>query len=179
MRSKVHKWFWVWDFDKEEQWLNEMAAHGKGLVHVGFCTYEFEDCAPGAYFYRMELLENLPDTTESSTYIGFLEETGAEQVGNYLRWCYFRRKAELGPFDLFSDFDSRIRHLNRILWLLWVVLVLNLLLGAANIAMFSPVSVNTVLGIANLAVAAVLLLAVCRITSKKNRLRRERSITEN
>lgn len=27
MRRTVHKWFWVWDFDKEEKWLNIMAAY--------------------------------------------------------------------------------------------------------------------------------------------------------
>ena len=21
----LHKWFWVWEFEKEERWLNEMA----------------------------------------------------------------------------------------------------------------------------------------------------------
>ena len=59
MRTTMHKWFWIWDFDKEEQWLNQMAANGKALVHTGFCTYEFEDCTPGEYIYRLELLENL------------------------------------------------------------------------------------------------------------------------
>jgi hypothetical protein len=33
--------FWVWDFDKEEKWLNEMAAKGLSLVSVGFYKYEF------------------------------------------------------------------------------------------------------------------------------------------
>ena len=44
MRRTIRKWFWVWNFDKEEQWLNEMAAKGLCLVSVGFCKYEFEDC---------------------------------------------------------------------------------------------------------------------------------------
>ncbi len=29
--------FLVWDFDKEEKWLNEMAAKGLALTSVGFC----------------------------------------------------------------------------------------------------------------------------------------------
>ena len=24
----MRKWFWVWDFEKEEEWLNEMALKG-------------------------------------------------------------------------------------------------------------------------------------------------------
>lgn len=27
-RRTMHKWFWVWEFDKEEAWLNEMANTG-------------------------------------------------------------------------------------------------------------------------------------------------------
>ena len=27
-RKTVWKWFWVWDFEKEERWLNEMALAG-------------------------------------------------------------------------------------------------------------------------------------------------------
>ena len=47
MRQTIHKLFWVWDFDKEEKWLNEMAAKGLSLVSVGFCKYEFSDRVPG------------------------------------------------------------------------------------------------------------------------------------
>ncbi len=49
MRKTIHKLFFIWDFDKEEKWLNQMAAKGLALVSVGFCKYEFEDCIPGEY----------------------------------------------------------------------------------------------------------------------------------
>ena len=38
----LHKWFWVWEFEKEERWLNEMAQEGWALTCGGFCTYVFE-----------------------------------------------------------------------------------------------------------------------------------------
>ena len=31
----VHKWYWVWDFEKEEKWLYEMAMQGWTLASVG------------------------------------------------------------------------------------------------------------------------------------------------
>lgn len=76
MRKSIHKLFWVWDFDKEEKWLNEMAAKGLCLISVGFCKYEFEDCRPGEYSVRTERLEHHPDHPESVRYMSFLEETG-------------------------------------------------------------------------------------------------------
>ena len=108
MRRIIHKWFWVWNFDKEEQWLNEMAAKGLCLVSTGFCKYEFEDCLPGEYQIRMQLLDKLPHHPESQKYIEFLEDTGAEQVGSFTRWVFFRKKASLGDFNLFSDNASRV-----------------------------------------------------------------------
>ena len=39
MRTIIKKFFFVWDFDKEEKWLNEMAA--KGLALVGVIIGEF------------------------------------------------------------------------------------------------------------------------------------------
>ena len=74
MRKTVRKWFWVWDFDKEEQWLNEMAAQGLVLVDVGWCKYVFEDSVPGEYQVRLELLENQPSHEESQKYIRFIHD---------------------------------------------------------------------------------------------------------
>lgn len=43
----VRKVFAVWDFDKEEEWLNSMAQEGWALKKVGFCKYVFERTEPG------------------------------------------------------------------------------------------------------------------------------------
>lgn len=114
MKHTVHKVFSIGAFEKEEQWLNQMAAKGMILTDVGFCKYVFEEGTPGEYIYRLELLNNLPSHVESIAYISFLEDMGIEHVGSYLRWVYFRRKASEGNFDLFSDIDSRIVHYKRI-----------------------------------------------------------------
>ena len=54
------------------------------------------------------MLENHPDSPESRKYLEFLEEAGIERVGSYMRWVYLRKKAADGPFDLFSDYESRM-----------------------------------------------------------------------
>ena len=54
----IRKWFWVWDFEKEERWLNTMAQSGWVLTKVGFCTYHFAPCQPGEYTIRLEVLKN-------------------------------------------------------------------------------------------------------------------------
>ena len=173
MRKTIRKWFWVWDFDKEEQWLNEMAAKGLALVGVGFCRYDFEDCMPGEYQVRLELLENHLNHAESQKYIQFIESTGAEQVGNYFRWVYFRKKAADGPFDLYSDLDSRITHLDKIAKLMLIVAGANLLIGVVN--SYNP---SISLGWINLLVASLVTYGIGRIHGKKETLEKERLFRE-
>ncbi|MDR2957422.1 MAG: DUF2812 domain-containing protein [Coriobacteriales bacterium] len=127
MQKTIHKLFWLWDFDKEEAWLNEMAAKGLVLAEVGYARYVFEDKAPGAYQIRLEMLQKQPSHPESQDYIRFLEETGAEHIGTFYSWVYFRKNTNEGSFDLFSDVESRIKHLNRILVIPSILLAFTLL----------------------------------------------------
>ena len=34
MKRVMHRLFWAWDFDREEDWLNAWAARGLALVDV-------------------------------------------------------------------------------------------------------------------------------------------------
>ena len=165
-RKTIRKWFWVWDFEKEDDWLNEMAMNGWLLDDVGFSTYHFVRCEPGEYSVHTEM------HSADESYISFMQETGAEYVGRMMMWVYFRKKVADGPFDLFSDIDSRITHLDRIGKMLSVVGGANLLIGLANI--FSP----SRLGWVNLLCATLLMYALGRIHGKKEALKRERQLHE-
>ena len=166
-RMTIKKWKWVWDFDKEEQWLNSMAQQGWVLDRVGFCRYEFVRCEPGEYIVRLEMREH------DEGYLSFMSDTGAEYVGRVVKWIYFRRKAEFGPFDIFSDLDSRLEHLKRISSTLRVVGIANLVIGLAN--SLNPV-VN--MGWINLLCATLLMYALGRIEGKEESLERERLLME-
>jgi hypothetical protein len=50
-----------------------------------------------------------------------------------MNWVYFRRKADYGPFDIFSDIDSRLKHYKRIRNLFAGIMALNLFLGLLNL----------------------------------------------
>ena len=166
-RKTVYKWFWVWDFEKEERWLNEMAMEGWALVAVGWCRYTFERCEPGAYTIRLEMHE--PD----AGYIAFVEEAGAEYIGRVTQWLFFRMSAETGSFDLFSDIDSRIAHLERIDRMLFLVGMANLLIGIVN-----GFAGGNRVGILNLLVCTVLMYGLGRIRGKKEELEKERQLRE-
>ena len=153
MRKTIRKLFFIWDFDKEEKWLNEMAAKGLALVSVGFCKYEFEDCLPGEYKVCLQLLDKSPRNPEMQKYIEFMEETGAEHVGTFTRWVYFRQKASEGDFQLFSDNASRVKYLTSMLGFITLIVALNLMIGLENLALaiFTGFPGNY-LGLINLAI---------------------------
>jgi len=165
-RKTITKWFWVWQFEDEEKWLNEMAAGGWVLESVGFCRYTFVRCEPGAYTVRTEM------RPYDEQYIRFMEETGAEYIGRMMMWIYFRKKTEDGVFDLYSDIDSRISHLDRIGKVLLAIGGANLLIGLAN--SFSSSRVGWV----NLLCATLLMYGLGRIHGKKEALEKERELHE-
>ena len=165
-RKTIRKWYWVWAFEKEEDWLNEMAMNGWLLESVGLCAYHFVRCEPGEYSIRLEM------HPYDESYVDFMRETGAEYVGRMMMWIYFRKKTADGPFDLFSDIDSRISHLDRIGKMLSVVGGLNLAIGFIN--SFSPAR----LGWVNLLCATLLMYCLGRIHGKKEALEKERLLHE-
>ena len=165
-RKTICKWFWVWEFEKEEEWLNEMALNGWVLESVGFCTYHFIRCQPEEYTVRLEM------HAFDEAYVQFMEDTGAEYVGRMMMWIYFRKKTADGPFDLFSDIDSRIRHLDKIGKVLAVVGAGNICFGLCNL--LSP----SYMGWINLLCASLLMYCLGRIHGKKEALEKERLLHE-
>ncbi len=164
-RKTITRWFWVWQFEKEEEWLNEMAMNGWALSGVGFCSYTFTRCEPGEYTVRLEMHKN------DEAYIQFMRDSGAEFVGRVFMWIYFRKKSEYGSFDVFPDIDSRVEHLSRIARFMRIVGILNLVVGLMNVG-------RSAVGAVNLLCATVLMYGLGRIEGKKEQLERERLLHE-
>ena len=162
----LYRWYWVWDFEKEEQWLNRMAEQGWVLDDVGFCRYTFRQCEPGEYTVRMEMHPYEPE------YIDFLEETGAELIGRIFQWIYLRKRTEDGEFSIFSDIDSRIAHLRKIARVLTIIGFMNIAIGLLNA--FNPVPVSFL----NLLCAVLLMYGLGRIHGKIEALENSRQLHE-
>lgn len=180
MRKTIYKLFWAWQSEQEERWLNEMSAKGLQLLETGGVRYTFQEGTPGEYQYRLELLEYLPSHPESQQYIRFMEETGAELVGSTLRWVYFRKRVSDGPFELFSDVDSKLRHLRRIHTLLLVCTILELMFGMTSLLRWFSTGYAEMLGVCIplLLLGGLLLSGVIRISRKITRMKREGRIHE-
>ncbi len=177
MKHKIWKLFFAWDFDKEEKWLNEMAAKGLALTDVAYpCQFTFEEAEADEYTIRLELLEKMPTHPESMQYIKFIESTGAEHIGSIWKWVYFKKPKSDGDFYIYSDYPSRIRHLNRILLVTSPPAFINLWLGLSNTIMYladSSSAVRLSLSLANLFAGLFVGWGVIRLYMKKRKLKKD------
>ena len=180
MRQVIRKWFWAWEFDKEEQWLCDMAAQGKALVSARYITYEFEDSEPGEYAVRLEMLEHTPTSPEGQQYIEFVESTGAEYVGKVMKWVYFRKKTADGPFELHGDNATRIKHLRGIMRLLAPLGIANVGAGLYNLCIGIAWGslLNVVCAGLSTAVTVLLVTGLIKLNDKKKQLEKDSQLFE-
>lgn len=179
MKKVVHKLFWAWQADEEEQWLNEMAQEGWSLCEVGWCKYTFEPCEKGEYQFRLEYLANNIGHTETVKYINFIEETGAEYVGHYMRWAYFRQNTAKGNFELHSSRASKIKYTERVTGLLSGFAIANLVIGLSNVLICLVTdSTFNMIGLLNLVLAAFLYGGYRKLNRKCQKLVEEQQLFE-
>ena len=165
------------DFEKEENWLNEMSAKGLHFISYAFPQYLFEEGTPGEYTYRIELLSKPPSHIEGKAYIDFVEESGAECVDTFHFWAYFRRKTADGPFDLYTDNSSKIRHYQRVMALMGAVAAFLLALGVWVLLM-GGLGLHSLPAVPAFAFVLFLARLVLSYRTKAGRLRKEMSLRE-
>ncbi|MBI9101602.1 MAG: DUF2812 domain-containing protein [Spirochaetales bacterium] len=178
MNHKVVKAYF--DYVREERWLNVMSDKGYHLKNYRFMLYTFEKNEDIQYFYRIELLDHMPGHEKSQAYFSFLEETGVEVLTTYFRWVYLRKPLSHGAFDLFSDYESKIKHHRKILTLQVSIGLANLAIGFSNISMSSERNtVSLAAGSLSLSVALLLLSLGLRSYFRIKKLEREKLISES
>jgi hypothetical protein len=101
-----------YDKDVEEIWLKRMSLNGWAFKKFFLGFYTFEPCEPGKYNYQIDLLDNWKG--DKNDYSCFMEEAGVEVIGQWWRWVYLRKKALDGPFEMYTDTNSKIDQYKRI-----------------------------------------------------------------
>lgn len=154
--KKVVKVFLVWQDDKEEIWLREMAQKGWILESYTFLIYTFYKSETKNYIYKLNYKRI--NNSEMSEYLQIFEDAGWEHVAEFLNGHYFRSEADkfLLP-DIYSDTDSKVQKYKRVLWLLIPVTILNI----SNL--LNMINLNSLWAIRSLLIAAVALLILADI----------------
>lgn len=114
MKKTVYRIYYVWEWEKEEQWLNSMSREGWQLIDARLGRFRFESGEPGEYAYRLELLDKGIRSEESTSYLNFLKETGVEMVGKCKNWIYLRSKTSETNFIPSNRTLNSLSHLLKI-----------------------------------------------------------------
>lgn len=109
------------DKDAETDWLNEMSAKGWAMESFFMGFYDFEKCEKEQYLYQVDFNNELGVSRE---YREFMQEAGIEIVQSWFFWRILRKPASEGPFQLYTDLESRIAYYSKIRVLYKVVAII-------------------------------------------------------
>ncbi len=140
MLRSFYKVFFIWQLEKEQAWINEMAQHGYSLKHAGRLRFDFEETEPDRYIYKSIFLKGSSGSDDNIKYFKFLEEMGINVVC-YLNypgtcWVYTRALKEDYPdgIELYSDIDSKINYQKVMAGYLVFLIIFTLLAGLLNLS---------------------------------------------
>ncbi|MGZ5199766.1 MAG: DUF2812 domain-containing protein [Telluria sp.] len=109
VRYKVH---FVWQDDREERWLRDMARQGLHLVTASpFCRYVFRRGAPADIAYRLDYVRN---ARRDPGYYQLFQDAGWDHVLSCMGWQYWRKSADGTEPEIFTDGASKADRLRRV-----------------------------------------------------------------
>jgi len=115
-QNTIHKtkWFWPWQDQEEEIWLEEMSKQGLHLkkAHLG-AQYDFVRGELQNYLYRLDFQDSLKPKVKDE-YLRLFTDDGWEHLGQMGGWQYFRKPVGTGgEREIFTDNESKIQKYNR------------------------------------------------------------------
>jgi hypothetical protein len=109
------KWFWSWQDNKREEWLQQISLKGWHLESIGMrgLAFTLKKGEPREYTYRLDF--RVDNKEKMRDYVEFIEDAGWKHIENYDGWQYFRKATEKDEdVELFTDFDSRVQKYKRL-----------------------------------------------------------------
>lgn len=157
MNKVIVKFFTLDEFEKEENWLNEMSENGMELIKADFIWYTFRPREKDKYQYKIMFYDKAKSGPEWDDFMEILSESGIEVVSRYFNWLYLKKENDGTPFQLFNTVREELAHVNKVKKISTLLLIIESLgLAAELITMIG--SGNIYLTIPTVMVALVWLL---------------------
>jgi hypothetical protein len=122
-------WFWPWQDQKEEAWLEKMSEAGWHLNSVQLpCGYSFVKSEPVHYTYRLDYTRI--DKSRRPEYLQIFQDAGWEYIGEMTNWQYWRKRVVNGQVpEIYTDKDSKLNKYKRLLGYMGFFLFFLLFIG--------------------------------------------------
>lgn len=114
MESKTEmRFFFLPDFEKEEKYLAKQHRQGWKLIqnYLGF-LFVFEKYQPEEVVYQLDFK---PKGQDKSEYIQMFADYGWDYIGDCNHFSYFRKNQSLGEVEIYSDLQSKLEMIGRII----------------------------------------------------------------
>ena len=88
--KKQFRWFTIFEYEKEQDYLREMHKSGWKFVKVkGLGMYYFEKCDPQDVVYQLDY--NKDGLAHKDEYLRMFDDCGWEYIQDYAGYSYFRK----------------------------------------------------------------------------------------
>ncbi|GIP27003.1 hypothetical protein J23TS9_21330 [Paenibacillus sp. J23TS9] len=123
-----------WNYEKEEQWINELSEQGLHLKKAGALKSFFTNDPTTRYTYRLDYQPGLKKNHAMQDYLDLYQDAGWEYVVSYgSAWHYFRKEFIPGePPRLYTDRESLIAQYKKIQRVMGGVFIANIVIFSAN-----------------------------------------------
>ena len=133
MNKVIVKLFTLDEFEKEENWLNEMSENGMELIKAGFIWYAFRPREKDKYQYKIMFYDKAKSGPEWDDFMEILSESGIEVVSRYFNWLYLKKENDGTPFQLFNTVREELAHVNKIKQISTLLLIIESLVLASEL----------------------------------------------
>ena len=114
--KRVFRYYTIADWEREQNWLTDMASQGWRFLKTNGFFYTFERCEPENVAYRLDY-SGLREG-DRGDYYAMLRDYGWEYLQDINGFSYFRKPADgvlKEELELFSDGESRIKMIKKFL----------------------------------------------------------------
>lgn len=88
----IFKAIFAWEDEKEEKWLEQMAADGWRLISVAPYVYKFQRSEPERVIFRLDY--KMTTDKDYQEYLMLFKDAGWEMFATFSNWHYFKIKPE-------------------------------------------------------------------------------------
>ncbi len=114
--KKQFKWFTIFEYEKEQDYLRQMHRSGWKFVRVtGLGMYHFEKCIPEDVVYQLDY--NKDGLANKHEYLKMFDDCGWEYLQDYAGYSYFRKTvaADGAAEEIFCDEESKFQMMQRVI----------------------------------------------------------------
>ena len=113
--KKELRYFSIFNYEKEQEYLREQHKHGWKFVKVtGFGMYHFEECEPEDVVYQLDYFDTASGSKDE--YVKMFDDCGWEYIMDYAGYSYFRKSVcdMETEEEIFCDDSSRMAMMDRV-----------------------------------------------------------------